>query len=129
MLFERKANGMEIFYRVSGLNRLAACYSATHDPGGTCRTRQTVKVGIVRYRGCVTVGINTEGLFLWVRPPLGREGKLLIPWDEIKQVKGARLYGRKGMRMSLGDPEVGEITMYKELFEQVRKHLHEDIAV
>ena len=123
MLVERKVNGMGVFAKVSGLNELTKHYLATHDPGGVSQTKQTVKIGVVRYRRCVTMSIGTEGLFLWVRPPLGRQGKLLIPWDEIKHVRGARLYGRQGVHLSIGDPEVGEITVYRDLFELVRAHL------
>ena len=89
----------------------------------TARFKQTVKVGVVRYRGCVTVNIGTEGLFLWVRPPLGRQGKFLIPWGEIKRVKKGRLYGLQGVCLSIGDPEVGEITVYQGLFDQIKAHL------
>ena len=118
---------MGVFAKVSGLNKLAEHYPATHDPRGVSQAKQTVKVGIVRYRRCVTVSIGTEGLFLWVRPPLGRAAKVLIPWNEIRQVRGAKLYGRQGVRMSIGYPEVGEITMYRELFERVKGHLKETV--
>lgn len=114
---------MGIFARVSGLNKLVERYPTTRDPGQAEQIKQTVKVGVVRYRGCVTVGIGTEGLFLWVRPPLGRQGKFLIPWDEIKRVKKGRLYGLQGVCLSIGDPEVGEITVYQSLFEQMKVHL------
>lgn len=114
---------MGVFAKVSGLNALAEHYPATHDPGGVSQTRQTVKIGVVRYRKYVTISIGTEGLFLWVRPPLGGQGRLLIPWDAIKQIREASLYGRQDVHMSIGDPEVGEITMYGDLFERVRTHL------
>ncbi len=114
---------MEVFAKMSGLNELIKHYPAPRDPGGVSRTKQTVQIGVVRYRRCVNVSIGTVGLFLWVRPPLGRQGRLLIPWGEIKQVRGARMYGRQGMRMSIGDPDVGKITMYRDLFELVRTYL------
>ncbi len=110
---------------MSGLNKLSEHYHTTNDSGGVCQTKQTVKVGVVRYRRCVTVGIGRDKLFLRVRPPLGREWKLLIPWNEIRQVRGAMLYGRQGVQMSIGNPEVGEITMYRELFELLRGNLDE----
>jgi hypothetical protein len=125
VLVAREINDMGVFARMSGLGKLAEHYPATHEPGGVSQTRQTLKVGGVRYRRCVTVSIGPEGLFLWIRPPLGRAGKLLIPWDEIREVGGARLYGRQGVHMSIGDPEVGNITMYRELFERVRTYLGE----
>ncbi len=116
---------MGIFSKVSGLDKLSEHYHAPNDPGGVSQTKQTVKVGVVRYRRCVTVGIGRDELFLLVSPPLGREWKLLIPWNEIRQVRGARLYGRQGVHMSIGDPVVGEITMYRELFDQLRGNLSE----
>ena len=116
---------MGVFARVSGLNELAERYPATQIPGGTFRTKQTVQVGIVRYRRCVTVGISPEGLYLWVRPPLGRQAKLQIPWDEVKQVSESRVFGRRGMQLSIGDPEIGEIRVYRELFESMRAYLRE----
>ncbi|MBU2690709.1 MAG: hypothetical protein KJ970_07250 [Candidatus Eisenbacteria bacterium] len=105
------------------MNKLSEHYHATNDPGDVSQTKQTVKIGVVRYRSCVTVGIGSGGLFLRVSPPLGKECKLLIPWNEIKNVKEAKLYGRQGVHMAIGDPAVGEITIYKELFEQLRGNL------
>jgi len=118
---------MGIFAKASGLNKLAEHYPATHDPGGVSQTKQTVKVGAVRYRRCVTVSIGTEGLFLWVHPPLGKQGKLLIMWDEIKRIRKSRLYGRQGVHMSIGEPVVGEITVYRELFELARVYLNKGV--
>ena len=113
---------MGIFSKASGLNKLIEHYPATHDPGQAGQIKQTVKIGVVRYRGCVTVSIGPEGLFLWVRSPLGRQGKLMIPWDEIVQVRKGRLYGLQGMCLSIGEPEVGEITVYQGLFEQMKMY-------
>ncbi len=105
------------------MDKLSEYYRATHDPGGGLQTKQTVKLGAVRYRRCVTVSMDVGGLFIWVRPPLGRQRKLLIPWDEIKTVREDRLYGRQAVFMSIGAPEVGKITVYKELFELIRVYL------
>lgn len=114
---------MGVFVKVSDLSKLFEHYPATGDPRGVSQPKQTVKVGVVRYRKCVTVRFATEGLFLWVCPPLGRQKRLLIPWDEIKQIGGTSLYGRDGVLMSIGDPEVGEVTVYKALFELMRPFL------
>jgi hypothetical protein len=113
---------MRAFAKVNGIYKLAERYPAPHEPEGGDWTGQTVKIGAVRYRRCVTVGTDPEGLFLGVCPPLGRARKLLIPWDEIREVREARLYGRQGIHLSIGEPEVGEITMYRELFERMREH-------
>ena len=123
VFLEIEVDGMGIFSKASGLDRLAERYPAGHAPAGNDHVKQTVQVGIVRYRRCVTVGIGTEGLFLWVRPPVGRQAKLLIPWNEIRQIQEAKLYGRPGMRLSIGEPEVGEITIYRELFEPMGMYI------
>lgn len=104
---------------MSDLKKLFEHYRAPHKPAGASLSRQTVKVGIVRYRKCVNVISGTGGLFLWVRPPLGREKQLLIPWDQIKQFSDTRLYGLQGVCMSIGDPQVGAITVYRDLFDDV----------
>ncbi len=114
---------MEVFAKMSVLSKLFEHYPATNDPSGDSQPKQTVKVGIVRYRKCVTVSVATEGLFLWVCPPLGRQKRLLIPWDEIKQISCASLYGRQGVQMLIGYPELGEVTVYSALFESIRPFL------
>lgn len=122
-VFISRETVMSTIGKVSVLSKLSEHYPTAHDPAGVFQTKQTVKVGVVRYRKCVTVGFDTEGLFLWVRPPLGKQGSFLIPWDEIKQVRGTSLYGRQGVLMSIGDPNVGDITVYRDLFELMRTHL------
>lgn len=116
---------MGIFSKVSGLNKLVDHYPAIKDPDGISQTKQTLKIGVVRYRRCVTVSIERDALFLLVSPPLGRKSKIMIPWHEIRQVSRTSLYGRQGVQMSIGDPVVGEITIYRDLFEQLRGNLGE----
>ena len=91
---------MGLFGHVSGLPRLVQQYPATEQPEGTERLKQTVKIGAVRYRGCVTVTVSSQGLYLRVQAPLSRYPAVLIPWDEVKGTRQARLYGRRGMRLS-----------------------------
>ena len=116
---------MGLFARASGLTKLAERYPATHVPAGTFRTKQTVQIGIVRYRRCVTVGIGPEGLYLEVRPPLGRHAQLQLPWEALKPAGAAPVFGRRGMRLTLGDPQVGEIRVYRELFALIQPYLRE----
>ncbi len=114
---------MGIFEKMSGLNKLAEHYSSIAHPTNAVLAKQTVKFGVVRYRSCVTVSMETHGLFLWVRPPLGRHIKLLIPWGQIKKTSASRLYWVPAVLMSIGDPEQGTITVYHNLFERIRANL------
>ena len=123
MLVERKDESMGIFEKLSGLNRLAVHFASMAEPANAVLVKQTVKFGDVRYRRCVTVSIEPRGLFLWVRPPLARHIKLLIPWDHIKKTRASRLYGLPAVLMSIGDPGQGTITVYQDLFERIQANL------
>ncbi len=111
------------FANISGLNKLAEAYSASQAPAdlpsGARWTVQTIGVGTIRYRNCVDVAVSAEGLYLWVRPPLLTKARLLIPWDDIVATQPARLYSRPAVRLVIGDPEVGTIRLYRELYEAI----------
>lgn len=118
---------MGIFTRASGLDRLAQRYPAAQIPAGTLRHKQTVQIGVVRYRRCVTVGIGPAGLYLWVQPPLGKQAQVQIPWREVKKTGKTKVFGRQGMQLSIGEPEIGDIRVYRELFRSMETFLHTQI--
>jgi hypothetical protein len=82
-----------------------------------------VGIARVRYRRCVTLNVSQEGLWLWVRAPLSRHPAVLIPWEEVKQVQGTRLYGQGATELSVGSPEVGRVTVYARLFEAMQRYV------
>jgi hypothetical protein len=112
-----------VFGRVSGLNRLAQAYPALRAPAGPTLTGQTVQIGAVRYRRCVTVNVSEAGLYLWVRPVLSKHQPILIPWSEVKQVRETVLYWQRAMRLSIGMPELATVTLQMNLFDLVRPYL------
>jgi len=112
-----------MFARISGLTALAKHYPALSRPEGVERARQTVKVGVVRYRRCVTLVVSSSGLYLWVRPVLSRYTSVLIPWREVREILPTRLYGRRAVRLSIGNPEVGAVIVYEALFKVIQPHL------
>jgi len=118
---------MPLFAQMSELTRLARHYPATERPEGVERFKQTVKIGAVRYRSCVMVTVGPQGFYLWVRPPLGRSLAVLIPWDEVREIQRTRLYGRRAMRLSIGNPVVGTVTVYEELFRLMVPYLSHDL--
>lgn len=117
-----------IFAKHSGLTGLAQRYPVTQPPTGATLAKQTVKVGSVRYRSCVDVSVGEGGLYLGVHPPLLEQGDMLIPWDEIKGAQKTRLYSRKAVRLSIGEPEFGSVTLYKALYEQVAPYLRPGVS-
>jgi hypothetical protein len=112
-----------IFAKHSGLTGLAQRYPVTQPPTGAMLATQTVKVGSVRYRRCVAVSVGEGGLYLGVHPPLLAKGDMLIPWEEIKEARKTMLYSRRAVRLSIGEPEFGSVTLYEGLYEQVVPHL------
>ena len=72
----------KLFSNASGWTALANRYHTTQKPPPeNSSTWQTIAVGAVRYRNCVTVACLPEGLYLsvWLNPAL------LIPWNEITE--------------------------------------------
>jgi hypothetical protein len=112
-----------IFAKHSGLTGLARRYPVTRPPAGVTLAKQTVKVGSVRYRSCVAVAVGEGGLYLGVHPPLLEQGDMLIPWEEIRGAQKTRLYSRRAVRLSIGEPEFGSVTLYKALYEWVAPYL------
>ena len=117
-----------IFAKHSGLTGLAQRFPVTQLPTGAMLAKQTVKVESVRYRRCVAISVGERGLYLGVHPPLLVKGDMLIPWEEIKEARKTRLYSRRAVRLSIGDPEFGSVTLYEGLYEQVAPHLRPDIS-
>jgi hypothetical protein len=114
---------LKLFARRSGLSALAERYPASDRPQHVDYTKQTVKFGAVRYRRCVGVSADAQGLYLDVNPPLGRRREILIPWDAVTAVHPARLYWRPAMAMSIGDPELATVTVYRRLFESLAPYM------
>jgi hypothetical protein len=112
-----------LFAQASGLNRLVDKYPASTDPTGIKSTWQTVMIGPVVYRRCVTVHVSVEGLYLHMRPPLRSYPLLFIPWSEFSAVHSAILHWRKGLRLSVGRPEVATITCVGVLLQSIRPYL------
>jgi hypothetical protein len=115
---------MRFFGQISGLLRLAERYPAPQPPEGRAFTRQTLQIGPVRYRRCVTVQIGPSGLCVWPRPILSNYPAFLIPWDEIKRVQHTWIYISMGaMLLSIGAPEVGTVRVPMSLFRQIEPSL------
>jgi hypothetical protein len=101
-----------------GWSRLSEVYATTRHLPTQLLRRQTLMVGQVLYRKCVTMGSDDTGLYLELGFPISILGKrpLFLPWTEFKRVEEGRLFWRKADVLSLGAPLVGTITVLMELF-------------
>jgi hypothetical protein len=96
----------------------------TSGPIGNLFKKQTVQVGKVVYKRCTTVGISPQGLYLEVSIPFSSRLKpLFIPWEMVKGVKEGSLYWEKTRILSIGEPEIGTIAVFADLFERIRPYL------
>ena len=111
------------FARLSGYDQLKKRYPASGKLEGPAYARQTVQIGPVRYRRCVTVHISDRGLYLQPRILLTRYPPVLIPWDEIKRVTDSRIYWARAKRLSIGEPEVGTVTVPMGLYALIQPRL------
>lgn len=109
--------------RASGWAELARRYPAEERPAGQEFTWQTVRVGMIRYRHSVRVILTPQGLWLSMQLQVARFSPLFIPWDEVKATQQARLYSRKAVQLSIGEPSVATIVVYKQLFEAMSPYL------
>jgi len=119
------------FTRLSGWDALSERYGAVERLEGKMLSKQTVQVGAVRWRSCVTVGIGPEGLYLELpsrrtllaRLGLFRTKPMLVPWAEFRPPEQATLFQLGAMKLSIGNPVVGDVVVYRTLFEQMQHYL------
>ena len=109
-----------VFMAISGWGRLARSFAALDPPRGPRYTGQTVGVGAARFRNCATLCATPGGLYLstfLLRPAL------LIPWREFRGTAPATVYNQPAMRVSIGAPEIGSLTLWPWQYERIRTHL------
>lgn len=101
-----------------GWSRLSEVYATTRHLPAQLLRRQTLVVGKVLYRNCITVGFDDSGLYLEPGFPISLLGKrpLFVPWTEFTRVEEGRMFWRKAAVLPLGEPVVGTITVPMELF-------------
>lgn len=119
-----------IFAQTSRWNALAQRYGAIMEPEGRKLTRQTIKVGAVRWRLCVTVVLSPQAMYLhlghqqsWLSA-IRKHPPVLIPWSEFKAPRKGRLYlGWQAVQLSVGEPETAAITFPMGLYKEMTGYL------
>jgi hypothetical protein len=90
-----------LFLTLSGWNRLAGKYPAPRPLPPWNWTGQTVRVGSVRYRRCMRISAQPDGLYL-AEGGLLRHPALRLPWSELHSPSRCNVYGRPAIRLSIG---------------------------
>lgn len=112
-----------IFARASGLTKIAERFGVTAPPKGLGFDKQTIQVGSVRFRRCVTVHLDEHGFYFWIRVIFSNYPQVLVPWHEIKQCEDTKIYGRRAVAFAVGSPALGMIRVPETLFAQMQPYL------
>ncbi|MBN2174761.1 MAG: hypothetical protein JW731_11565 [Bacteroidales bacterium] len=113
---------MGLFSKISGLDRLVQEFPVGYHSIEKEYKKCTVKIGKVRYRRCVNVGIGPEGLILKVNPPMVKAKQFFIPWTEVQETHSDSLYNLKAATLKLKSNNT-PITFYEKLFSEMKCYL------
>lgn len=105
-----------------GLHHLAESYGVHQQPDGKAFHHQTVQIGAAVWKRCVTVVVGHQGLYLGVRPPLGKLVQVLIPWDKFTAAEETTLYWKRVYRLTIGDPPESHVTVFSDVAEAMRPY-------
>ncbi len=110
------------FAKTGGYAALAERYPAPEaPPGPVIRGASVMFARTVAYRFHTELGASPAGLWVHPRPRgLGEHPALLIPWEEIRRIEPTRLYWERAVRLTMGDPPVGEVTIAKRIWDELR---------
>ncbi len=100
-----------------GWGQLKQRYRVEQPPGGTIVRWQTVKIGLVTFKQCITVGIADEGLYLsmW-------RTTVLIPWSELAAAGETKFLWRRVPVLGVGQPQITTLTFEHGLIEKMQAH-------
>lgn len=105
--------------KIGGWGRLAGKFAAKKAPEGKILCGQSGQFsGFINYNRCLTIIISTEGLYLKVWPIFGLGHKpILIPWDEIRNVRRSRFLWMRSASFDAGNPTIACISLSERIFE------------
>lgn len=108
-----------------GWSALAARFATSAPMPAGALTGQTVQVGHVTYKRCVSVAADAAGLHLALTGigALFGNKPLLIPWPEFGPAQQERLYWAEAWRLPVGRPELAAVTLPAALMQQARPWL------
>ncbi len=114
---------MGFFAKTSGLDRLADKYAIKQQPEGSYFSKQTIQIGAVRYRKCVTIGLCPSGLYLWPRPIFSKNPAILVPWPDIVNTQPAKIYQNRATELTIGEPRIGAVRVYVDIYRKMEPFL------
>jgi len=112
---------LKTFAKGGAWGKLAEKYPVETEPTEISLPKQTIRVGAVRYRRCVTAGLLADGMYIAITLPA--HAPLFIPWDEFHLMGKTRIYARQALQWSIGKPEIARISFPMPLSEKLKPFL------
>jgi hypothetical protein len=106
-----------------GWRRLAEFYATANPLAGQITKRETIQIGAVTFKRCVTLGVADDGLYVAIWRKM-----VLIPWTEFKAVGQATLHWQKVPMLTVGNPPVATMTVPVAVFQAMRAKLPAGLA-
>lgn len=120
---------MGFFSKISGLDKLIKAFPALRPPDGQSFNRQTVRIGSVCYKNCVTVTVNSVGFFLDVKTIFSKNKLLFIPWNTVKGIEHTKVYWQSAVALSVGDPFIASVTFIGSLVPLVLSQIEDNRTI
>jgi hypothetical protein len=115
----------KILSNVSGLSKLVAQYNTGLMPDESALTGQTIQIGMVKYRKCVSIKAGESGLFLLIKVPLWKTRKILIPWKDMMQAGYTKIYRESAVSLIVGENHLVTIAVPVQVFYLMKPFLRE----
>jgi hypothetical protein len=103
--------------------KLSETYPAQVSPEGTTFTGRSIMVGRIQYQRCAKVVISAQGLYIANSLGFGSP-PFMVPWNNISYVAETKLYWQKAYRLSIGNPETGNVTLPQDIYNACAQYLH-----
>lgn len=111
-----------LFLVLSGWNRLVVCYGCIAPDDTWNFSRESIKVGPVRFRRVARARLKPEGLFLAVGGII-RLKPICIPWTDLGDIHPDQFYQRPCMHLTVGKPPITELLLSNDLYRAMHPFL------
>ncbi len=108
----------------AGWFRLRRAYPSDDLPTAVVLRGQSAEMGAgARFTGVLTLAGGRDGISVSVARLLGPfQRPILIPWRDITAERRKLMIGGKAVRLSIGKPEIGTITIHDQAWDQLTRH-------
>jgi hypothetical protein len=106
----------KILSNLSGLSKLVDRYKTDLNPANLSLTGQTIQIGMVKYRKCVSFRADEAGLFLHIKVSLWKSRQILIPWKDMSQAGFTKIYWESAVSFNVGETYLATIAVPLQMF-------------